>query len=479
MYVRLLPVAVVVLMLSFAPRGSAAPVAPPVSDRIVVLVSLDGLCGYYLDDPKAEMPTIKRLAAEGASSATMKASVPTVTWTNHTTLVTGVHPAKHGVVGNNFYDRANHKRMLLLGDPDFDKDQIVRVPTIYDAAKAAGLKTASVRWPASRNAKSLDWTIGDVGSIDLLKRTTTPSLLAELKEAGLWKEVDEAEATAKDGKFLLSDEMVTRSFELILRRHRPNLALLHLIDVDGVQHKIGPRTPEAYQAIKELDARVRSVWETMLKEYGEGNATIVLAADHGFSPIHRQILPNVVLRKAKLLNEASGGADGDATAAESRARVRVVMQGGCAMLYLFEDDAAKRAKLVAEVKKAFTGLEGVTKVAGPDELPALGVAKVADDPHAPDMIVFVDMGYGVGDTTAGDVPYEIKPQRKGSHGHDPALPELRASFIACGAGIKPGTRLDDIENTAVTPTIAKLLGFSMSNLDAEPLDAALVDGKQN
>jgi predicted AlkP superfamily pyrophosphatase or phosphodiesterase len=461
-----------ILGLAVVPAALAAPV--PASDRIVVLISLDGLCGYYLDDPEADMPTIKRLAAEGASSATMKASVPTVTWTNHTTLVTGVHPAKHGVVGNNFYDRANHKRMLLLGDPDFEKDQIVRVPTIYDAAKATGLKTASVRWPASRGAKSLDWAIADVGSVDLLKRSTTPALLAELKEAGLWKEVDEAEAAANDGgKFLLSDETCTRAFELILRRHRPNLALLHLIDVDGEQHKFGPRTPEAYRAIREIDARVRSVWETMLTEYGPDKATIVLAADHGFSPIRRQILPNVVLRKAKLLNEVTG----DDANAEARARVRVVMQGGCAMLYLFEDDGEKRAELVASVKKAFAGLEGVAKVAGPDELPAYGVARVADDPHAPDMVLFADMGYAFGDTTAGDVPYEIKPQRKGSHGHDPALPELRASFVACGAGIRPGVKLGDIENTAVTPTIAKLLGVKMSNLDAEPLTAALTDAK--
>jgi len=68
------------------------------------MISVDGLVAYYLDDPKAEMPTIRALAAEGARASMMKASTPTVTWPNHTTLVTGVTPARHGVIANNYFD---------------------------------------------------------------------------------------------------------------------------------------------------------------------------------------------------------------------------------------------------------------------------------------------------------------------------------------------------------------------------------------
>src|SRR6266446_7070234 len=78
----------------------STPVSPD-GDRVVVMISVDGLGAYYLDDPKAEMPTIRALAAAGARATRMKPSTPTVTWPNHTTLVTGVSPARHGVVGNN------------------------------------------------------------------------------------------------------------------------------------------------------------------------------------------------------------------------------------------------------------------------------------------------------------------------------------------------------------------------------------------
>ncbi|MFK7777997.1 MAG: alkaline phosphatase family protein, partial [Gimesia sp.] len=35
-------------------------------DRCVILVSVDGLANFYLDDPLADMPTLKKLAKEGA-----------------------------------------------------------------------------------------------------------------------------------------------------------------------------------------------------------------------------------------------------------------------------------------------------------------------------------------------------------------------------------------------------------------------------
>src|SRR3954464_1949775 len=99
----------------------AALALDPAADRIVVFISVDGLAHYYFDDPKAEIPTIRQLAAEGARAERMKCSMPTVTWPNHTTLVTGVNPAKHGVIGNSYLDREKTAVIPLLPDPLFDK----------------------------------------------------------------------------------------------------------------------------------------------------------------------------------------------------------------------------------------------------------------------------------------------------------------------------------------------------------------------
>ena len=156
--------------------------AEPHKDRCVILVSIDGLANFYIDDPKADVPTMRRLAARGArAEGGMICSFPTVTWPNHTTLVTGVSPARHGVVGNEYFDRSTGKTTALILDHNFNKEQTVRAPTVYDAAHAAGLTTAAVSWPASREAKSLDWTVPDMFDAGAWSKYGTRSWLDELR----------------------------------------------------------------------------------------------------------------------------------------------------------------------------------------------------------------------------------------------------------------------------------------------------------
>ena len=67
--------------------GTVSQAAEPYDDRCVILVSVDGLANFYLDDPLADMPTLRKLAQDGARADGMVCSFPTVTWPNHTTLV--------------------------------------------------------------------------------------------------------------------------------------------------------------------------------------------------------------------------------------------------------------------------------------------------------------------------------------------------------------------------------------------------------
>jgi predicted AlkP superfamily pyrophosphatase or phosphodiesterase len=435
-------------------RAGAATDDSAATNRIVVMISVDGLAAFYFDDPKAEMPAIHELAENGVRSTMMKASTPTVTWPNHTTLVTGVTPAKHGVVGNNYFDRATGKRVALISDPVYDKDQIVKVPTIYDLAKAQGLKTAAIRWPATRNAKTLDWTIPDM-KVEAGVKFSTPALLEECRAAGLDYATGATNAEA-------ADELSTRIFNFILHTHRPNLALLHIANVDHTQHLNGPRTPEAYAAVKAADRQVREVWEELQRDF-PGEATLVIVSDHGFSPINHTILPNVVLRQAGLLTVAGK---------ETTGPVHVVVQGGCAMVYVL--DEAHRTELLSRVCRAFTGIMGVSKIVGPEQLKEYGVANPKDDPHAPDLILFADEGWSFGDTAAGALPTKEKQELTGTHGHDPNLPHLHATFVAWGAGIQPGVQLGEISNTSVAPTLAQLLHLTLPDADGPTLTAALV-----
>ena len=428
------------------------------SDRIVVMISLDGLAGFYLDDPNAKMPNLRALAAQGVS-AKMKASNPTVTWPNHTTLVTGVEPARHGVIGNNYFDRATSKPVVLIGDPVLDKDQMVKTPTIYDVAHAAGMKTAAILWPASRNAKSLDWTIPDVHEVPILEKYATPGLLAEAAASGIPSPLSTKENV---DQYLIRDDSDTKIFNLILREKRPRLALLHLVNVDHMQHLKGPRSPEAYAAIEQIDAHVREVWNELKRDYPD-NATLIIVSDHGFSAIEHAIFPNVILRKAGLI-EVKGPriVGGD---------VNIVPQGGSAMLYFTA--GVDRDKTAARVTQAFAGIKGIRKIVPTSALKEYGLPDPQSDPHAPDMLLLAEEGYVFGDTAAGELPFVEKPERLGSHGHDATIPDLRATFVAWGAGIRHTQLSGDVQNIDVAPTIAKLLNLDMPNVDGKPISAIL------
>ncbi len=442
------------------PRASAI---EPASDRIVVMISVDGLAHFYFDDPKAAMPNIRAIAAEGARAKTMKASMPTVTWPNHTTLVTGVSPARHGVVGNHFLDRETGKVVALICDPVYDKDEIVKVPTVYDLAKAQGLKTAAIVWPATRGAKSLDWTVPDALDDEVFQKYGTPSLLAECKAAGI--PYERYGEWAKRGNGNARDDLYIQMFDLVLKQHRPNLALLHLLDVDHVEHGHGPQSPEAYEAVAAADARVGHVWEKLKSDFA-GKATLFIVSDHGFVPVRQLILPNVALRKAGLL-DVKGLKIVDA-------KVRATSEGGGCFVYIL--DAAHHDELLAKATEFLGGLEGVAEAIPASGFKRLGMADPRQDPHAPDLVLSAKSGYMFTENGAGDLAVtSVAAKQIGAHGADPELPEMRATFVAWGVGIRPGAQLGDIDNRDVAPTVAHALGLNMTDVEGKVLDAALND----
>jgi predicted AlkP superfamily pyrophosphatase or phosphodiesterase len=256
------------------------------------------------------------------------------------------------------------------------------------------------------------------------------------------------------------DSACARVFISILKEHRPQFALYHIIDVDHTQHSAGPNSPAAYEAVKNADARVGEIWNELKKDF-PGKATLVVVSDHGFSPIQKIVLPNVILRKAGLIEEKS-----------KRNSIQVVPQAGSAMIYIL--DSAHRKTLVKKITNAFHDVKEIDGIVGPDHLKDLGMATPNDDPHAPDMMIFAKEGFVFGDTAAGEIPFQIKPERAGSHGHSADLPDLHATFVAWGAGIKPGSKVGEIDNTRVAPTVAKLLKIEMpSSVKSKPISEIL------
>ena len=156
MLFRLRICAVVALM--FLGLGSA--LAQGAGASKVVVISLDAFGAESLHDPHLPAPTLHQLMKTGAYAVSMRPINPTVTWPNHTSMVTGVDARKHHVVVNGLIvnQRADTPPRI---DPNAPKSKLVAVPTVYDAAHKAGLTTAEVDWVAIENADGITWRFAE------------------------------------------------------------------------------------------------------------------------------------------------------------------------------------------------------------------------------------------------------------------------------------------------------------------------------
>ena len=120
---------------------------------------------YALDDPRLPIPTLRKLAREGAVASSMRPVNPTVTWPNHTAIVTGVEPSEHHVLYNGLlvHPEGGVKPSI---EPWRDKEEMVHAQTIYDAAYEAGLTTAQVDRVAIYKAKSITWQSSELPDPD-------------------------------------------------------------------------------------------------------------------------------------------------------------------------------------------------------------------------------------------------------------------------------------------------------------------------
>jgi predicted AlkP superfamily phosphohydrolase/phosphomutase len=437
----------VALCLALAPSLSAADV------KHVVLVSVDGLATSYLDDPKAELPTLRRLRTLGASAEGMITSFPSVTWPSHTSLITGTRPRTHGVLANTVYDRRSRQPIVYIGDPVLTKDQAVRIPTLYDAAHAAGLKTAAVIWPATNGAKSLDWMIPDAARAELHRQYTTPGLVAELGAAGI--DISQLGTWGWQKQYALRrDPLYAQAAAYFIEKKQVNLLLVHLISADGIQHVFGPQTPPAYQAVAFEDRCVKTIWDAIQKSPDAASTTLFVVSDHGFAPYDKLIRPNVILARLGLIQT-------DRSGNVLRRGAWSVTTGGSAFVYLFDKEAQARS---GDVKVALGKLKAVESVIEPAEFEKLGLPRPDDNPEMAQLVLTTRPGFEFDDGTVGE-PIADAGGHKGAHGHRAEPDFMHATFIAWGAGIRAGARLKSIENIDVAPTIAHLLHITLPSAE--------------
>jgi predicted AlkP superfamily pyrophosphatase or phosphodiesterase len=423
--------------------------AAPVAATPVLLISIDGLRPadvLQAQQRGLKLPNLQAFMRQGAYADTVRGVLPTLTYPSHTTLITGVSPDRHGIAGNLTFDPYNKNAQ---GWDWYASD--IKVPTLWDAAHAAGLSTANVHWPVSVGA-TVDWNLPQIW------RTGTPDdrkLLAALATPGLLPAMEQKLGPYADGidESLAGDQTRARFAVALLETHKPDFMTAYLTALDHEQHASEPDTAQSRLVLEQIDKLVGDLVSAARRVHPDG--VIAVVSDHGFAPVQQDVNLYAPFIRAGLITLKDGAVtDWQAMPWNDGGSAAIVLRDG--------NDAGVREKvgvLLAQLQKD----------------PAYGFDKVLDKAQIQqgggtaqaNWFVLFKPGYEM--APKPDEPLPSPSHYRGMHGYDPALPQMRSTFLIEGKGVPAGKDLGDIDMRDIAPTIARLLGVSLPQAQGKAL----------
>lgn len=350
-------------------------------------------------------PNLDALARDGVRAQYMTPSYPTLTFPNHYTLVTGLRPDRHGIVHNTMHDPA-------LGDFSLGRDEAVRDARwwggepLWATVEKAGLPSATMFWPGS------EAPIGGVRPHD-------------------WHPYD---------KTFGGEARVDTVLDWLGRppASRPRLVTLYFEPVDTASHEFGPDSPQATAAVREVDALIGRLREGVAARGLADAVDLVVVSDHGMA----EVAPGNVVAIEDMV---SPGVADTVTAGQTLG-------------------FRPRPGREAEARAALLGRHDRYECWTRETLPARW--HYGSHPRVPPIVCQMDEGWDAAPRARIDA--RQRGHARGSHGYDPALPSMRAVFIADGPSFRDGVVLPPVDNVDVYPLLARLVGVTPRPNDGDP-----------
>ena len=373
----------------------------------VILISLDGFRADYLH--RFQLPNLQRLMRRGTRAKSIIPVFPSLTFPNHYSLVTGLFPDRHGIVGNSFYDPARRQK-YSMDDADTVRDgSWYSGEPIWVTAEAQGMVAACYFWPGS------EATIAG-------RRATFVQPYDGKKP----------NATRVNGVL----EWLAQPAE-----RRPHLVTLYFSSVDSASHlgSIGHRRIE--DAARALDRALGQLLAGIDKLPIKDQVIVLVTSDHGMANTSRaQSIPI----------ESLVSLDG----------VVQTFVGPVTSLHVRDGDQARAIRLRDELNAKLKTGRAYLRAEVPER------HRYSANPRAGDVIVVMDEGWTL--RRSYDLRAVVRP-RWGTHGWDPELASMRGIFVAAGPGIRAGHIIDDVRNVDLYPLMTELLGLqSPPALDGKP-----------
>ncbi|ERF70989.1 hypothetical protein EPUS_03268 [Endocarpon pusillum Z07020] len=224
-----------------------------------ILVSLDGFRADFLN--RGLTPALNSFIASGVSPRYMLPSFPSVTFPNHFTLVTGLYPESHGVVGNSFWDPELSEEFFYTDPLRSLQPKWWTAEPLWVTAENQGVRTAVHMWPGSEaHIPPLEPTYLDKFNKNEALTTKIERILGLLDLPG---DFDNSEGVSPD--------------------RRPQLIAAYVPNVDSDGHKYGPNSTEIRVTISDVDSMLAILMEGLYDRNLTEIVNVVVLSDHGMA----------------------------------------------------------------------------------------------------------------------------------------------------------------------------------------------------
>ena len=407
----------------------------------VVLISIDGLMPADISGDTG-IPVVRALAQNGMYADGAISVLPSLTFAAHTTLITGVPPAVHGILDNKILDPEGK-----ADDAWYWYARDLEVPSLPTVVKANRGRVASIWWPATVGLE-VDtlvpefWRSLHPETLSLLRALSSPRRLFD----------DVQEAAGRPIAIPVTDRSKTDLAIHALKTLDPHLLMLHLGELDSARHMNGPESVAAGAALTRINLYVTEILDAVKAAGRLDRTTIAIVSDHGFLPVRTTLQPNAAFKAAGLLTTDAHG-----TIAAWEAYFH--SSGGSGFVYLNKAERASRVRSILEDLKR-DPRHGIRTIWAAEELRGFGA-----HPGAAFGLDMVDGFY-----TGGGHDQLLKAETlKGGHGFDPRRPEMHAALVLSGAAVQRRGAIGIVPITRIAQTLAGILGMTLPPPAAEPL----------
>lgn len=417
-----------------------------------LVLSIDAMTGEDLKKA-VQYPNFGRLMENCALATEVESVFPSLTYPCHVAMATGCTPAHTQILNNEIFLPETLRRPWY-----FYTRQIGR-PTIFAAARAAGISTGCVMWPCMGKGP-IDTLVPEIWGEDPNGSFLEPFCAAGTSDfiREIWPEVGNIPRGFAQPMF---DTFVCRTAVEIIRRRQPELLYVHICQIDNAKHYAGLNTPEVDRAIQNTDALLGSLLQALEEKHLREDTHIVLCSDHGQLPVKEISYPNRLLAAHGLMKMQ--GSEIPHWSAQ--------VQSAClsATLYSRDAESTRKALRLLEANRDALGIEEIV-------LPGACAKRFCFEGNFSAVLLGKPGIYFSNDAHLGPLRLEASLSGlsyKANHGHNPQLGE-KPFFLIAGKRANSGARLQSGVRLIDEPvTVASLLGFDMPEADGHVIQALL------